>query len=381
MLATAAGVLASLVLAAPAAAFTPPELFVRQQTWDTHEETGPWISLAAAPAFNYLGGYEIGYRLQESPDQYERQNVALTITGVPDGTPTQPNNEPYCGTRAGTVGSIVPVAPELQFEGNGTYTVKVSIGASSGGPADCLGGPATSGAFSVDVHVDPLLTGEPLTFRADPLPYGSFVGVRASSSPPGGSPEVRCGLNGGIQPDGSIGGAAVVPETELAPTVGEDVFTRPGRWACFARGVGVGRNEAYDEVHFGTPWSGPLVVDVRSDFRRRAASVSKPRAKRPRFNITAEWPDLVQGGRARLTLYRLKGRCKLRKLGTYRGRFGAKRVRIRVRRPRKEGYYVGRLRFAGSAYVHAGTDPFALQLVVARGRFGYAGSGSFPRCD
>ena len=78
ILAAVAGVLASLLLAtAPAAAFTPPELFVRQQRWDTHEDTGPWLPLATAPAVNFLGGYEIGYRLQESPDQYERQNVAL----------------------------------------------------------------------------------------------------------------------------------------------------------------------------------------------------------------------------------------------------------------------------------------------------------------
>ena len=63
VLAAVAGVLASVVAAAPAAAFRAPELFVRTQRWDTHEETGAWIPLASAPALNYLGGYEIGYRL------------------------------------------------------------------------------------------------------------------------------------------------------------------------------------------------------------------------------------------------------------------------------------------------------------------------------
>ena len=56
-----AGVVASLVLAGPASA-AAPELFVRTQTWDTHEETGAWMPLASAPSLNYLGGYEIGYR-------------------------------------------------------------------------------------------------------------------------------------------------------------------------------------------------------------------------------------------------------------------------------------------------------------------------------
>ena len=62
-LGTVAGVVLSLVLVAPAVA-APPELFVRQQRWDTHEETGPWLPLASAPSLNYLGGYEIGYRRQ-----------------------------------------------------------------------------------------------------------------------------------------------------------------------------------------------------------------------------------------------------------------------------------------------------------------------------
>ena len=74
-----------LLLASPAQA-APPELFVRQQRWDTHEETGPWLPLVSAPVFGYLGGYEVGYRLQASGFQ----RVALTVAGVPDGAPTQP---------------------------------------------------------------------------------------------------------------------------------------------------------------------------------------------------------------------------------------------------------------------------------------------------
>ena len=223
MLAAVAGVLASLLLAAaPAAAFTPPELFVRQQRWDTHEDTGPWLPLASAPAVNYLGGYEIGYRLQESPDQYERQNVALQVTGVPDGAPTQPSNaSPYCGTHAGTVGEIVAVAPELQFEGNGSYSVKVSIGPSAGGPADCLSGPSSSGSFGVDVHVAPELVGTPYVHRDRALPGSPFVGVRAAN-PPGGSADVQCTLGGTPLYDGS----------DTHPEVPEFVFPRPGSWSC-----------------------------------------------------------------------------------------------------------------------------------------------------
>ena len=239
ILAAVAGVLASLLLAAaPAAAFTPPELFVRQQRWDTHEETGPWLPLASAPAVNFLGGYEIGYRLQESPDQYERQNVALQVTGVPDGAPTQPlNASPYCGTEAGTVGDIVAVAPELQFEGNGSYTVKVSIGTSSGGPADCLSGPSSSGSFSVDVHVAPELVGTPYVHRDRALPGNPFVGVRAAK-PPGGSADIQCTLGGTPLYDGS----------DTHPEVPEWVFPRPGSWSCSARGATDGLDAANERL-------------------------------------------------------------------------------------------------------------------------------------
>ena len=41
-----AGVVLSLILVAPAWA-AAPELFVRTQTRDTHEETGPWITRCA----------------------------------------------------------------------------------------------------------------------------------------------------------------------------------------------------------------------------------------------------------------------------------------------------------------------------------------------
>jgi hypothetical protein len=62
------GICASLLLASPAsAAFAPPELFVRLQRADiTHEPVSDWIALAAAPQPDYIGGFQIGYRLQRT---------------------------------------------------------------------------------------------------------------------------------------------------------------------------------------------------------------------------------------------------------------------------------------------------------------------------
>jgi hypothetical protein len=386
LLAAVAGVVVSVALTAPASAFTPPELFVRMQTWDTHEAAGDWIALASAPAVNYLGGYQIGYKLQDSGVANDFQRVALTVAGVPDGVPTQPfASPPYCVGRAGTEGTIVEAGPELQFEGDGTYTVKVSVGPGSGGATDCLSQPSTTSAsFRVDVRVAPVLVGAPLSFRATPLAGNPFVGVRALV-PPGGSPDVRCALDGTVRSDGSIAGAVVVPSADFShPTVQEDIFSRPGVWRCVARGVAEGRDANLDTVEFGTPWSAPLTLDVRSDFRRKLGTVSKRGAKRPRFAFKAEWPGLAKGGRAKVTVFRVRG-CKgdghkLRRFATFRGTFGAKRVRMRMRRPRAAGFYLGRFAFSGTRFLRAGVDPNPVLLRVTKRRMGFADPRAFPHC-
>ena len=373
-----AGGLASLMLAAPAAA--APELFVRTQKWDTHEETGAWIPLASAPALNYLGGYEIGYKLEAGGFQ----TAALTIAGVPDGSPTQPSNaSPYCVGRNGTTGDIVAAGPELQFEGNGTYTVTVSV--KLGGASDCLTtGASTTASFAVDVHVAPSLAGAPLVFRAVPLAGNPFVGVQAPA-PPGGSPDVRCALNATVQPDGSLTGSALAPGGDFAhPSVIERAFPRPGAWMCVARGVAEGQDENRDTVLFGTPWSAPLTLEVRSDFRRRTGALARPRSKRPRFRFAAEFPEAANGGRATVALFRVTG-CRghdlrLRKVGTYRGSFGPKRVRIAMRRPRVAGFYVGRFSFSGTHFLRRSVDPRPMLLRAQRDRVEFVSSSGFPGC-
>jgi hypothetical protein len=384
--AAVAAALATLVLAAPAAAaFSPPELFVRMQTWDTHEPASDWIPLSSAPALNYLGGYEVGYRLQDSDEPNEFQRAALIVAGVPDGQPTQPYSaQPVCVGQAGAVGTIVAPGSELQFEGTGTYTVTVSVGPGNGGASGCLSGPSTTASFSVDVPVRPELVGTPSTFRTVPLRGEPFIGVRAAAAPPGGTADIRCALDGTVQPDGSITGTAVVPGGDFShPTVIEDVFTRPGLWRCVARGTVGGLDENFDDMTFATPWSAPLEIDVVSDFRRRTGTLSRTRARRPRFTFVAEWPDVAGGGRGVITLSRVTGcrgkRARLRKVATYRGQFGAKRMRVTMRRPRP-GFYVGRFEFGGTRFLRAGTDPAPMLLIAQRRRFGFVDPRGFPRC-
>jgi hypothetical protein len=302
--------------------------------------------------------------------------MALQVTGVPDGAPTQPGATPaYCLTRAtDPPGTVVPAGPELQFEGDGAYTVKVSIGGGTGDGDDCLAGPSRSGSFSVGVLVAPVLVGEPMTFRLKPLPSGAFAGVQAAA-PPGGSADVRCTLGSLVAP----------PADEPSDSVPEHSFPRPGGWTCMARGTAEGRDDNFDTAVFGTPWSAPLAVPVRTDFRRAKGRISRAKTKRPRLTFTAEWPDLVAGAGASLKLSRVAGckgrKYKLRSTKRYRGRFGPKSMRVTIRRPRKAGFYYGSVTFKGSPYVRAGVDPFPLLLTRTRKkRVGFVDPQAFPRC-
>lgn len=163
----------------------------------------------------------------------------------------------------------------------------------------------------------------------------------------------------------------------------EHVFTRPGPWLCVARGTAEGQDENFEQATFATPWSAPLGVEVLSDFRRRTGTLARTRARRPRFTFVAEWPDVASGGRGVITLSRVTGcrgrQYRLRKAATYRGRFGAKRMRVAIRRPRP-GFYVGRFEFRGTRFLRAGTDPAPVLLVAQRRRFGFADPRGFPRC-
>ena len=217
--------LITLGLAAPAAA-APPELFVRESPWDTHEEVSDWIPLAGAPVTNYVGGYEIGYRVQTAGFQ----RAALTVTGVPDGVPTQPpGTAPFCTGRSGAVGEIASLGQELQFEGNGRYTVSVSVLAGDRG--DCLtAGETATGFFDVAAMLTPAATGELVLRRTSP---GGGTPRVTAPEPRGGTPGVQCTLGPTVLPEDG-GSAFNLPEGS---------FPRPGEWACRARAVAEGQRQ------------------------------------------------------------------------------------------------------------------------------------------
>jgi hypothetical protein len=383
--------LTTLLWAAPAGAFTPPEIYVRLTHANSidHTPVSDWMPLSAAPRLNWLGGYEIGYVFQSAPGAGSPQRAALSVSGVPDGTPTQPNNTPYCTGGPGTVGAIVPVGVPLQFEGSGTYSVRVSVGPPSGGPNDCMSGSGTAsstGSFSADSPVVPAVVGSPLVFRAGKQPGGAFSGVR-SPTPPGGDPDTRCARDATVNPDGSVGGPLVAPPATDLPKgqIEEADFVRPGAWTCVARGISSGYDDNLDTLISGSPWSPPLRLDVRSDFRRARGVISKPRSKRPQLKFTAEFPEAAGGGTGTLKVQRL-ARCRgnrfvFRTIGRFKGKFDAKgQAKVKIRRSRP-GYYIGILSFSGTRFYTKSTDPnLALLQFSKKRKLHYVPGTLFPQC-
>jgi hypothetical protein len=367
--------------AAPASAFTPPELFVRLSKEST-EPASDWMPLAGAPALDWLHQYEIGYRLQASGASNELQSVALTVAGVPDGQPTQPRNTPpygpYCVNRAGTVGEIQPVSPPLQFEGDGSYTFVVTVGPSTGDRNACLSGPSTTGSFRVDVYVAPTVVGAPMSVRTTPLAGNPFVGMRTDRTPPGGEGDLRCALDAALQPDGSVTGTMVVPspdDSAAHSTISEQSFRRPGLWTCVARGASDGEDGSLGTARFFTPWSAPVQVEVHADFRRSLGRIAHSRGAHPQITFSAEFGGLAAGATGTLRLYRFV-RCRgrrevLKKASTYRASFDAKgRARFTLRRPRR----------AGTRWLKASEDPNVVPLLARSRDLVYAQSLEIPHC-
>jgi hypothetical protein len=286
------GLLASLLWAAPAGAFTSPEIYVRLAHANSTDPTpaSGWMPLSAAPHLDWLGGYEIGYAFEDAPGPGQVQRAALQVTGVPDGQPTQPLNTPYCSGGPGTIGAIVPVGMAI--------------------PGGARGGEGTD-----------------------------------------------------------------LRERLHAP------------WRLDVRGARVrgGLDDNFNDVVFGTPWSAPVRLDVRSDFRSSKREIFKPRSKHPLLRFTAEFPEAASGETGKLELRRL-ARCRgtrlvLKTAGTFRGRFDARgRATVKVRRP-PAGFYVGILSFSGTRFYTKSVDPsLALLGVSDKGQLSYVSPSVFPQC-
>jgi hypothetical protein len=126
---------------------------------------------------------------------------------------------------------------------------------------------------------------------------------------------------------------------------------------------------------------------VRSDFRRKQATIIGPRRTRPTFDIQAEFAATSAGGKATLRLLRFV-RCAERsgfvfkRLASYKATFDAKgHARFKVKRPRtRAGYHAATVTFGGTHFVRAGTDPTLMRLGASNRAIRFVKPLSYPRC-
>jgi hypothetical protein len=402
--AMALGAVAAVAVAAPAvAAFGPPVVSVRYTMANSidHGARSDWMSLTATPTLNWLGGYELGYVVQDTGTSNQLQRVGIQVLSVPDGHVDQPMNAtPFCSGQVAQPGSIVPISFPLQYEGNGTYTVKVAVGPPTGGSADCLTpGPNTASttvSFAVNVGVAPVLTGKPLSVRLKPQRGDAFVGVKAAD-PPGGGSELKCARDAKMNADGSVSGkvSAPGPDDRSSQELAEKSFTRPGAWTCVARGLAPDIDNQSSEKPYPTPWSAPLRFEVHSDFLRQLGRISSPRSRRPKITFTAQFPEAAVGGKVTFHFRQVNG-CKrtgprsqtykFASNSTSKGRFGARTATVTLHPPAPDKFagkrfFLGTLDFGGTHFLNMGTDPNASYLVLsAKGLLSFVSPTSFPLC-
>ena len=266
--------------------------------------------------------------MQASGEPNQLQSVALTVAGVPDGEPSQPYNAtPYCVTRDRRAGRRSwRRAPELQFEGDGAYTVTVTVGP-SGRRRDRLPvravhdrhvhgrrarrAPAAGLAAELPRHA---VGRRRSTACAPPTrPAGWPTSAARSTRPCAG----RVGHRHDRRPRATDGRR--VPE----PVRGRS-FPRPGVWTCVARAAAEGVDEEFSprrsSAARGRPRSRSTCAATSA---ARAAASTARRARRPRFTFTAEFPAEAAGGKATITLYRVTGcrdrEFRLRRAARFRG--------------------------------------------------------------
>lgn len=382
--------LSAVALPVSARALQAPDLYVRA---GSH---AAWMPLNGARLDTITT--ELGVMLQQTDAESNLQALVVTVTGVPNGWVDQRNWDGVrCQGGAGPAGSISSLG-EFDYQGDGTYTVRVAAYTYEQGFAGaCRYGPSSEGAssdgsFTVAARPTVELLGAPLfvnSSRSD----RSTHGFRANGALGTTALDTTCGTDARMQPDGSLAAGHLMRESangngDLSATsafYGERVFDRPGRWTCVSRAWGgylIGHDAAA-----ATPWSAPVTTLMREPFslvplRGALFPLAWRDRTPPRYAIAGKTRNaLAAGGRVTLTL-RPTPRCHIRhraiiNRATVR-RGGLFRLGFRLPVPRLKGdpmhphltapqRWTATLSFAGSRLILPGRTSIELDVELDTG--------------
>jgi hypothetical protein len=362
----AAAIVALLIaiplMTAPAAAgtFNSPEVFLKEL--DASDlPTGNWVPLAG-PHMHSVNGYEIGVRLQDTGVAGNRQRILIQVTGVPDGHPDQKNIYNLCVFQSGAAGDIVQPDERVRYEGDGTYSLAVTVSTGTDESTHCSDAPdakTTTGSFTASAPTSARFEGHMLLL--DPSKHHKFGGLVMYPAVGAGETEVICARDPRPAAGGTLTGSLtfdrdlVGSQENPSRTDAGELFPKPGRWACVARSKSGG-------VIPG-PWSAPTATaTVQTGFYRPADGNTRlTDARGPAYRMSLRLDPLTAGGLLTVELRRF-GRSKQRtkiKVRIRRGGIASFSFRLpRLTANEFDAHYVEYLTFGGT------------QLVAARPAFG-----------
>jgi hypothetical protein len=360
------------VTAESAAALSPPVVYMRP-IGESSEALGSWQPLDAQ--VTHLGPYQIGVALQSTTAVYNRQAAQVELVSKPGGASTPSRWQdigpytPNCELLAGDPGTISETGDTVYFQGNGTYTLKVSAftyaqyNARPG--STCSDGEASTVNLTVNAAGALRLVGTPLVPRTTIEPKG-FNGLRFIAPQGAAGDQWRCARDPVRSPGGPVTGSLVTvsqadEETNLRDELDESLaFTAPGRWACSVQMFGgdlVG-------IVFGTPWTTTPTFTVRGQYMRDPRRTVLRRLPHHRLRLvvpaTRQVATAAVGGRLTFSLYRAG--CGRR--GVVLHRVARKRAvvdrhgvaRFTFAAPTLTGFYLGRPAFGGTSLLLSGRD-------------------------
>ena len=128
-LATAGVLIAALLAAPPAEAFSAPDVFLKEAA-ASNQPMGNWIALAGA-SMHSVNRYEVGVRVQDTGQPGNQQRFLVQVNAVPGGAPpNQPDVYSICPIVTGAAGQIVDLQEDVRYQGDGPYSITVTVASS-----------------------------------------------------------------------------------------------------------------------------------------------------------------------------------------------------------------------------------------------------------
>ncbi len=368
-LATAGVLIAALLAAPPAEAFSAPVVFLKEAD-ASNQPMGNWIALAGA-SMHSVNRYEVGVRVQDTGQPGNQQRFLVQVNSVPGGAPpNQPDVYSICPIVTGAAGQIVDLQEDVRYQGDGPYSITVTVAPPTGDSSHgCTAGPSTTGSFTASAPTTLRFLGHMVTSNPIRAPFGGLEVFPAVGS--GGS-EIRCARDPRPAAHGTLTGSLVVNQAgdgyvEPHWTISAGaLFEQPGSYACVGRSVGGGDVPG--------PWSAPTATaDVQTGFYPKPRSWRLSNTHGPVFKLTGRISSpLSVGGRLSVVIRRTDKHARVVRLETLVRVGGVVSLRFRLPPASYAGFppsFVMSFSFGGSRFVAARPrfGAFWFRLVPVRG--------------